>query len=563
MERVTFPFSAIVAQDDFKLCLELTLVDRSIGGVLALGDKGTGKTTTVRSMSQLMKPAYPKFSLVNLPIGASEDRILGSVDLEKLINDKKQVLQKGLLAQAHQGILYIDEVNLLNDYLIDILLDAAATGGYYLEREGLSMWLESSFSLIGTMNPEEGELRPQLLDRFGLSVTVRTPDSLPVRKLIAQRRIAFEQNPGAFIEKFKEEEETVRQRISQAKELLSQVTVPDEVYEYAIKESMKYQVEGVRADILLIKTAQAYTALQNQTLVTTEHLDKIAAFVLNHRSKNQPPPNSTNNSNQPPNQEQEEQDSKPNSFSPPEQNKVFTREDTRDQVQFFKRNNRTTTDKGLDIKETQNHALHTLYQDTQKRDIDLFNTVKNYTIKGKFEVIYKPKESKSKLCVYFLIDSSGSMARKKQISYAKGLIHNTLSKNKGKKIKFAVIALINGSASICHPLTDQARSLLESLDKLPTGGKTNLSAGFQEVHRMMQRERSHKKNQQQLYIFTDGRINCGNTTHQEPLGEAVKYYSTFLKPLTFTRVINTENSFIKLDKAKELAIQLRSDYIDL
>jgi len=565
MERTVFPFSAIVAQEDFKLCLELTLVDRSIGGVLVLGDKGTGKTTTVRSISQLMKPINPNFNFVNLPIGASEDRVLGSIDLEKLINEKKQVLQKGLLAQANQGILYIDEINLLNDYLIDILLDATATGGYYLEREGLSTWLESNFSLIGTMNPEEGELRPQLLDRFGLSVNIHTPNSLSIRKLIAQRRIAFEQNSDAFIANFQTEEEKIRYRISQAKEHLSKITIPDEIYEYAVEQSIRHQVEGLRADILLVKTAQAYTALQNQRLVTTEFIDKIAPFVLNHRSKNPNPPN--NNSNNPANhqgkQQKEEQNSHPKSFSPQEQNKIFHKENTIEQLRFFNSHNLNATRKGLHIKESQNLALHKLYQDNQEQDIDIFKTVKNYTIKANFELIYKSNESKSKLYVYFLIDSSGSMARKKQISYVKGLIHQSLNQNKGKRIKFAVIALINGSASICQPLTEQSKQLFGSLDKLPTGGKTNLSAGFQEVYSLIQREKPSKKSQQQLYIFTDGRINCSNNPSQEPVKEAVKYYYTFLKPLTFTQVINTENSFIKLGKAKELAIQLKSNYINI
>ncbi len=193
-DHKTFPYAAIVGQNNFKLALELSLVDRSIGGVLVSGDKGTGKTTTVRSLSALMREGNG-FPFINLPVGASEDRVLGTVDIEKLINEKRQVLQRGLLAQANGGILYIDEVNLLPDYLTDILLDAAATGGYHLERDGLSAWQESRFSLVGTMNPEEGALRPQLLDRFGLGVDVKTPHDVAERVQIARRRIAFDSDP--------------------------------------------------------------------------------------------------------------------------------------------------------------------------------------------------------------------------------------------------------------------------------------------------------------------------------------------------------------------------------
>ena len=166
MYKSIFPFTAICGQDDFKLALLLCMIDPSLGGVLALGDKGTGKTTTVRALQSLMKNIESDFPFVNLPIGATEDRVLGSVHLETLINEKKLEVQKGLLSKAHQGILYIDEINLLNDYLMDVLLDASSSGGYFLERDTISQWLDSRFCLVGTMNPEEGDLRPQLLDRF-------------------------------------------------------------------------------------------------------------------------------------------------------------------------------------------------------------------------------------------------------------------------------------------------------------------------------------------------------------------------------------------------------------
>lgn len=295
LKEIRYPYSAIVGQEDFKLALELNLIDRSIGGVLVVGDKGTGKTTTVRSLSQLMEEIQTDFNLVNLPIGASEDRVLGSADLEKLINEKKQILQKGLLAQAHQGILYIDEINLLPDYLTDILLDAAASGGYHLEREGLSLWQPSQFCLVGTMNPEEGELRPQLLDRFGLCVEVKTPTELSVRKTISQRRIVFDQAPKKLYEMFQEQESRIQQTIIRATAQVNTLEVNDELYEYACNLGIMHEVEGVRADILLIKAAKAYTALLNQSQLTFAHIDRIAPLVLRHRAKSTP----TNQANKP------------------------------------------------------------------------------------------------------------------------------------------------------------------------------------------------------------------------------------------------------------------------
>lgn len=277
-----FPFSAIVGQEDFKLCLILNLIDPGLGGVLASGDKGTGKTTTVRALSQLMGAGQVPF--VNLPLGASEDRVLGSIALEPLINDKKKVVEKGLLAQAHGGILYIDEINLLNDYLMDVLLDAAASGGYYLEREGISKWLESRFCLVGTMNPEEGDLRPQLLDRFGLCVDIFTPNSIEQRMEISSRRLGFDIDPQVFMKKFSEEETQLKSSITTASNILPGLMIPEEVSRKCTELAIAHKVEGMRADILLMKAARAYAAYQGKNIVAVEDMNAIAKFVLKHRS---------------------------------------------------------------------------------------------------------------------------------------------------------------------------------------------------------------------------------------------------------------------------------------
>ena len=566
MKHNTFPFSAIVGQDDFKLCLILNLIDRSIGGVLALGDKGTGKTTTVRAISHLMQPIAPDFRLVNLPIGASEDRVLGSVDLEKLVNDKTQVLQKGLLTQAHQGILYIDEVNLLSDYLIDILLDAAATGGYYLEREGLSSWQESQFALIGTMNPEEGELRPQLLDRFGLSVQVTTPQNLEIRKTILRHRLAFDQNPEAFQTHFANEEQLLQKRILQAKQALPNIEIPEACYDWATRTCQMHQVEGLRADILLLKTAKAYAAWQGDTIVSEEHLQTIAPFVLGHRSKNPNPPNTPPESNQEPSSNdpegQNNSSNTPNHNQTPtsagnDQTQIFGQADTTQAVKLHLPKKSPASRQGLKLPK-----VNTLpaAQSQTSTGVDAYQTLRHYTLQGQFKLIPPRKEAKAKLWVYFLIDSSGSMARKKQISYAKGIIAQTLGNYQGQRIRFAAVALVQGQARLCHSLTQHPASLLSSLEQLPTGGKTNLVAGFQQVHQLMQNNRPSTQIQQQLYIFTDGRINQGNPSPLSPTTQAIQYYRTFLKPIYYTLVIDTESSFIKLGKARALANQLRSDY---
>lgn len=291
-----FPFTAIVGQEDFKLCLILNLIDPNLGGVLASGDKGTGKTTTVRALSQLMGSEQVPF--INLPLGATEDRVLGSIALEALINEKRKVVEKGLLAQAHGGILYIDEINLLNDYLMDVLLDAAASGGYYLEREGISQWLDSRFCLVGTMNPEEGELRPQLLDRFGLSVDVFTPSSMEQRMEISSRRLSFDTAPEAFLNKFSEAETQLKSSIIKAKNMLPLLHIPAEISRKCTELAMEHKVEGMRADILLMKAARANAAYDGRNTVAAKDVEAIAKFVLKHRSNS--PSSSKNQENSAP-----------------------------------------------------------------------------------------------------------------------------------------------------------------------------------------------------------------------------------------------------------------------
>lgn len=282
---ISFPFTAIHAQEDFKLALILCMIDPGLGGVLALGDKGTGKTTTVRGLSRLMQRTITDFPFINLPIGATEDRVLGTIKLDILINEKRTEVQQGLLAAAHHGILYIDEINLLNDYLMDVLLDAAATGGYHLERDTVSRWFDSKFCLVGTMNPEEGELRPQLLDRFGLSVTVKTPTDKADRMEIVSRRLQFDNDTSAFLGKYDAQEQQLAQQIIAAKELVKQVVYSDTILAGIADTCIRYQVEGLRADILLLKAARAYAALYKKKEVTKEDVHKVMPFVLSHRSK--------------------------------------------------------------------------------------------------------------------------------------------------------------------------------------------------------------------------------------------------------------------------------------
>ena len=319
---VAFPFSAIVGQDEMKLALLIAAVDPRVGGVLAFGDRGSGKSTAVRALAALL-PAMRAVSdcryqcdpddtvslcaecrvrfsegklksrrvpvpVVDLPLGATEDRVVGALDLERALAHGEKTFEPGLLARANRGFLYIDEVNLLEDHLVDLLLDVAASGENVVERDGLSIRHPAKIVLVGTGNPEEGELRPQLLDRFGLSVEVRTPDDLPTRIEVVKRRDLFETDPGGFVAHWAREDAKSRKKITAARERLDQVTVCDQMLAKAAQLCMTLGTDGLRGELTLIRAARAVAAIAGARSVTTEHLKRVAPASLRHRLRRNP-----------------------------------------------------------------------------------------------------------------------------------------------------------------------------------------------------------------------------------------------------------------------------------
>ena len=319
-EATTFPFSAIVSLEDLKLALILNAVNPKIGGVLIRGSKGSGKTTAVRALADVLpdiktvkdcpfncNPEDPsnmcekcradllrvgslssqerKMRVVDLPLGATEDAVVGTLDIEKAIQSGVQSFEPGILAQANQNILYIDEVNLLPDHIADDLLDAAATGWNIVEREGISVKHPSRFILVGTMNPEEGQIRPQLLDRFALSAEARNIPSVIERVEIVKRNIEFEADPEAFAKKIKVAQEGLRVKIVQARDNLPKVEISDQLIEVICSLCVELKVDGVRPDIVIAKTARTLAAFENKKTVTGEHIAKAAELALSHRTR--------------------------------------------------------------------------------------------------------------------------------------------------------------------------------------------------------------------------------------------------------------------------------------
>ena len=278
--RPQFPLTALVGQPTLQLALQLAAIDPGIGGVLISGPRGTAKSTAARALAALL----PDAPFVNLPLAASLEQLVGSLNIEDVLRDGSVRLQPGLLARAHQGVLYVDEVNLLPDALIDALLDAAASGVHTIERDGISQQHAARFVLVGTMNPEEGELRPQLLDRFGLSVALTNPGSTAQRSAILRARLRFDADPAGFAAQHEPAQQALRHALIAARAALAQLDWPDAVLHHAAERAMAAGVDGMRADLVLLRAARALTALQGRDAVSCADVDAVAELALAHRS---------------------------------------------------------------------------------------------------------------------------------------------------------------------------------------------------------------------------------------------------------------------------------------
>lgn len=278
-----FPFSAICGQREFTHALVLCAVDPGIGGLLALGDRGTGKSTTVRAFGQLFANAGVNAPVVTLPLGATEDRVIGALDIEAALTSGERRFAPGLLAQAHDGFLYVDEINLLDDFLVDVLLDVAASGINIVEREGISHTHPARFVLVGSGNPEEGELRPQLEDRFGLSCYVHTLTDPAERVEIIRRRLAFSADPGAFVDAYRRSDAEVASSVLQARERVDALSLPERVLASIVDLCVATGAVGHRGELVLTMAARANAALRGADAVELHDVRSVAALVLRHR----------------------------------------------------------------------------------------------------------------------------------------------------------------------------------------------------------------------------------------------------------------------------------------
>ncbi|MEV5665214.1 putative cobaltochelatase [Streptomyces flaveolus] len=593
---VPFPFTAVVGQDDLRLALLLNAVSPAVGGVLVRGEKGTAKSTAVRALSALMPevdvvsgcrfscdphspdPACPDgphgagasgsrpARMVELPVGASEDRLVGALDIERALSEGVKAFEPGLLADAHRGILYVDEVNLLHDHLVDLLLDAAAMGASYVEREGVSVRHASKFLLVGTMNPEEGELRPQLLDRFGLTVEVAASREPDLRVEVVRRRLAYDDDPAAFAARWADEEAAVRARIVAARTLLPSVRLGDGALRQIAATCAAFEVDGMRADIVMARTATALAAWAGRTDVLAEDVRQAALLALPHRRRRNPfdapgldedkldetleefggqdegdgdddpdpgPGGGPGGQPEPDDAPQGDGDTaaRPEageggqpqpSGGAGEQSPVRAAEPFRTKVLSVPglgegaagRRSRARTEHGRTTGARRPRgALTKLHLAATVRAAAPHQRARGRSGPGlvvrRDDLRQATREGREGNLVLFVVDASGSMAARQRMSAVKGAVLSLLLDAYQRRDKVGLVTFRGSAADVALPPTSSVDAAAARLESLPTGGRTPLAAGLLKAHEVLRVERLRDPARRPLVVVvTDGRATA-------------------------------------------------------
>ncbi len=621
-----FPFTALVEQEAMKTALALNALNPGIGGVLIRGEKGTAKSTAVRAFARLLPelsvtegcpyacdPAedHPcphcdplraqgtrltavrrPVRVVELPVGATEDRVIGTLDLERAIKDGDRIFEPGLLAAANRGILYVDEVNLLSDHLVDALLDAAAMGYNYVEREGISVTHSARFILVGTMNPEEGDLRPQLLDRFGLAVTVTGLDDPQQRAEVVRRRIAFEQDPAGFAARWRQEESAQRGRIIAGQQRLSQVAVPEPMLERITRMCTELGVDGLRGDIVMYKAAQALAAYADRLEVTADDVAQAARLALAHRLRRQPfdrPEQHTERLEQaigetyperPPNEAADEAEA--NGSPPPEQVfdahlpasvRTLNLHDTqrpRARLESRRGAARQETGRGRYIRSRPSIGELTagnLALDATVRAAAPLQTLRRAaTPEGPAlrllptDLQEKVREQRAGHLILFVVDASGSMAAQQRMAAVKGAVLALLLDAYQKRDRIGLVSFRGAGAELLLPPTNSIDLAEQRLRRLPTGGRTPLGHALRLSADTFRRHTG--LGIPWLVLMTDGRPNVA-ASDAGALEDALRTAALVREQGVKSLVIDTESGPVRLGLNRRIAQALGGEYTRL
>ncbi|MFD5950180.1 putative cobaltochelatase [Streptomyces collinus] len=641
-----FPFTAVVGQDDLRLALLLNAVSPAVGGVLVRGEKGTAKSTAVRALSALLPevPVVPgcRFScdpaspdpgcpdgpheagggaerparMVELPVGASEDRLVGALDIERALSEGVKAFEPGLLADAHRGILYVDEVNLLHDHLVDLLLDAAAMGASYVEREGVSVRHAARFLLVGTMNPEEGELRPQLLDRFGLTVEVAASREPDQRVEVVRRRLAYDDDPAGFAARWAEEEAAVRARIVAARELLPSVRLGDGALRQIAATCAAFEVDGMRADIVMARTATALAAWAGRTDVLAEDVRQAALLALPHRRRRNPfdapgldedkldetleefggsddddpdpdpgpdGPGGGGGQPEPDDAPQGDGDTaarpeageggQPQPSGAGEQSAVRASEPFRTKVLSVPgigegaagRRSRARTEHGRTTGARRPRgALTKLHLAATVQAAAPHQRARGRSGPGlvvrRDDLRQATREGREGNLVLFVVDASGSMAARQRMSAVKGAVLSLLLDAYQRRDKVGLVTFRGTDADVALPPTSSVDAAAARLETLPTGGRTPLAAGLLRAHDVLRVERLRDPARRPLVVLvTDGRATGG----PEPVALAGRAARLFAADGVASVVVDCESGPVRLGLAGQLAGELGGTAVTL
>ena len=573
-----FPFSAVVGQDDLKLALVLAAVDPTIGGVLITGERGTAKSTAARGLAALLpKSAAGKAApFVELPLGATEDRVVGSIDIPRVLQDGSAELRSGLLARADGGVLYVDEVNLLPDHIVDLLLDAAASGWVTVERDGISAGEPARFVLVGTMNPEEGELRPQFIDRFGLCVQVRGLAIRDERMAAIPQRLSFDDQPASVLEALQPAEQALRDGIAASRGRLAALVISDAHLAVVAAISTEHRLDGIRGDLAIIKAARALAAWEAAPAIHEQHIRRAAQLALAHRtrqkkSRGQPrvPANAA-----PPDQHPGATDSEAAPASGPSQAGDDPRLQPAPPAPEFARV-RLITDsidreavgrRGANAPGAQRIVGAVPFELTGTLAITQTLTaaagrgvrVGEHGVKLAAADLRQHERRGAGLChVLFVVDASGSMATKHRLELAKGAALGLVTSNYQRRDEVALMVFRAEGTDLVLPFTRHVASIEQALCDVPTGGRTPLARALLDAQHLLQ-----TRDPALLVIFTDGRANVsveGGDPWQEALAAAAQVRAVCAGGL----VVDCEPGPIILGRARELAQALGAECVAL
>ena len=625
MLHSTYPFTAVVGQEQAKRALLIALVNPHAGGLLIGGRKGTAKTTLVRAAQELLAPR----KIIDLPLNVTEDMLFGSIDIEYAVSKGERRFLPGILGRANGNVLYIDEANLLRQELLTAVLDANSAGFNHVERDGISFSHEVSYTVIGTMNPEEGTLPNHVLDRFGMYVDVQSELETASRVEIIKRALEFGNNIAEFRKQYAEKTEELQELINVSRETLKQVEISDAMMQLAAQMCAQAYCAGHRAEIYLLEAARAIAALAKRTYILPQDMQEAAVYVLPHRMRTPPEPEEMEQKDQEQNEEQEENqepqddeqsdENQPDELPPPpqlpddedngsdkdsdeNQEQDEEKQDERDSNQLAPEEQIADIDRSFRIPKLvldmgKNTALRrgSGKRSATKTDLKQGRYVRAELPKAKVEDLafdatiraaapyqrmreangcalniqkedlrQKVREKRIGNTFLFAVDASGSMGARERMSSVKGAIFYMLQDAYQKRDRVGMIAFRRQKAEVLLPITRSVDLAQKRLAEMPTGGKTPLADGLATA--LLTLAKLNKKDSELepiLVLVTDGRANAVEENGGDPIEAAIKMAEKIRKAKITSVVIDTENDFIKLGVAKKVAQAMGASYYNL